>query len=269
MGDGGGGAILDEGGDSIYLNSTLSENSMTISGAGTFNGGGAILSFGSSLITNLTIAGNDTNMPGGAIRNDDQVQFKNTIVADNIATPAGNCAGTGTFVSAGFNLESANTCGFNGTGDLVNTDPQLGPLQDNGSATSTPTPTQALAAGSPAVDAGSCTDIAGSALTIDQRGVSRPQPAGGRCDIGAYELSAGAPPPPPPPSRPAAVPGTPAAVSSTGAGFSGSVNPEGQATTVVFQYGIDGHYRPGGGTAIVYDQSSRPSRCPPTRAAMP
>jgi hypothetical protein len=263
-GDDGGGAILDEGGDSIYLNSTLSENSMTITGAGTFNGGGAILSFGSSQISNLTIAGNDTNMPGGAIRSDDRVQFKNTIVADNTATPAGNCAGTGTFVSAGFNLESANTCTFNGAGDLVNTDPQLGPLQNNGSPTPTPTLTQALAAGSPAVDAGSCTDIIGTAETIDQRGVARPQPAGGRCDIGAYELSAVAPPPPPPPppSRPAAVPGTPAAVSSTGAGFSGSVNPEGQATTVVFQYGIDGRFRPGGATGIVYDQSTPPQSLP-------
>ena len=77
-------------------------------------------------------------------------QFKDTIVAGNTATPAGNCAGSGTFTSAGFNLESANTCGFNATGDLVNTDPHLGPLQNNGG----PTPTQALPAGSPAVDAG-------------------------------------------------------------------------------------------------------------------
>jgi hypothetical protein len=133
----------------------------------------------------------------------------------------------------------------------VNTNPQLGPLQNNGG----PTPTQALPAGSPAVDAGSCTDILGAQLTIDQRGVPRPQPAGGKCDIGAYELVPGstAPPPAAPPST---VPGPPAATSSTGAGFSATVNPEGQATTVFFQYGIDSRFRPGGGTAVIYDQST-------------
>ena len=156
---------------------------MTISGAGTDNGGGAIYSFGDSLISNLTIAGNNTNAPGGAFLNRGQARFKDTIVAGNVATPAGNCAGTGTFTSAGFNLESANSCGFNAAGDLVNKDPLLGPVQNNGG----PTPTQALSAGSPAIDAGDCTDLAGQPLTIDQRGVARPQPAGGKCDIGAFE----------------------------------------------------------------------------------
>ncbi len=254
-GDDGGGAILDEGGDNVYLTSTFSGNSMTISGGGVDNGGGAIYSFGDSLISNLTIAGNDTNAPGGALLNRGQARFKDTIVAGNVATPAGNCAGTGTFASAGFNLESANSCVFNATGDLVNTDPLLGPVQNNGG----PTPTQALSAGSPAVDAGDCTDLAGQPLTIDQRGVARPQPAGGKCDIGAYEL---APSSPPPPAPPAAVPGPPTATSTTGASFSGSVNPQGQATTVLFQYGIDSRFRPGGGTAVIYDQSTPPQSLP-------
>ena len=259
-GDDGGGAILDEGGSNVYLTSTLSGNSMTISGGGVDNGGGAIYSFGDSLISNLTIAGNHTNAPGGALLNRGQARFKDTIVAGNVATPAGNCAGTGTFVSAGFNLESANSCVFNATGDLVNTDPLLGPVQNNGG----PTPTQALPAGSPAVDAGDCTDLAGQPLTIDQRGVARPQPTGGKCDIGAYEL---APSSPPPPSAPAAVPGALAATSSTGASFSGSVNPQGQATTVFFQYGIDSRFRPGGGTAVIYDQSTTPQTLPADSAA--
>jgi hypothetical protein len=265
--DDGGGALIDDGGVNVYLTSTFSGNSMTISGGGTDNGGGAIYSFGDTSISNLTIAGNSINAPGGAILNRGQVQFKNTIVAGNTATPSGNCGGNGTFSSSGFNLESANTCTFNATGDLVNTDPQLGPLQNNGSPTPTPTLTQALAAGSPAVNAGSCTDIAGTALTIDQRGVARPQPTGGRCDIGAFELaSGGAPPPqppPPPPSKPATVPGKPAATSSTAASFSGTVNPAGQATTVFFQYGIDARNRPGSSAGIVYDQSTPVQSLPP------
>ena len=258
-GDDGGGAVREEGGGGTYLTSTFSGNSMTISGGGIDNGGGAIFSFGDTLITNATIAGNEITAPGGALLNEEQVQFHDTIVADNTATPAGNCAGTGTFGSDGFNLESANTCGFNASTDLVNTEPQLGPLQNNGG----PTPTRALPVGSPAVDTGSRTDIVGSPLTIDQRGVTRPQPAGGKCDIGAYELAAGAPPPPPPPSKPAAVPAQPAATSTTRASFSGTVNPEGQATTVFFQYGLDASDRPPGGpSGIVYDQSTQPQTLP-------
>ncbi|HET6867003.1 MAG TPA: choice-of-anchor Q domain-containing protein [Solirubrobacteraceae bacterium] len=257
-GDDGGGAILDEGGTNVYLTSTFSGNTMTLSQTGIDNGGGAIYAFGSSLISNLTIAGNRTSASGGAILNRGPAQIKDTIITSNAATPAGNCAGTGTFTSAGFNLESANSCGFNTTGDLVNTDPLLGPVQNNGGLT----PTQALPAGSPAVDTGSCTDLAGQPLTIDQRGVARPQPAGGKCDIGAYELAPSAPPPPPPSTPPAAVPGLPTATSSTAASFSGSVNPNGQATTVFFQYGIDSRFRPGGGTAVIYDQSTPPQTLP-------
>jgi hypothetical protein len=254
-GDDGGGAILDEGGSNVYLTSTFSGNSMTISGGGIDNGGGAIYSFGNSLISNLTIAGNHINAPGGGLMNRGTARFKDTIVAGNVATPAGNCAGTGTFTSAGFNLDSGNTCVFNAGGDLVNTDPLLGPVQNNGG----PTPTQALSAGSPAIDTGDCTDLAGQPLTIDQRGVARPQPAGGKCDIGAFEL---APTAPPPPAPPAAQPGNPSPTSSTGASFSGTVNPQGQATTVFFQYGIDARYRPGGATGIVYDQSTPPQTLP-------
>jgi hypothetical protein len=259
-GDDGGGAILDEGGDNVFLTSTFSGNSTTITGGATGNGGGAFYSFGTVLISSLTIAGNDTNAPGGAILNRGGIQIKDTIVAGNTATPAGNCAGDGELTSAGFNLEDANTCGFTAGGDLVNTNPQLGPLQNNGG----PTPTRAIPPGSPAVDAGSCTNVVGGTMSVDQREVAVPQPAGGKCDIGAYELVGGAPPPPPPPkAKPAAVPGNPAATSTTKASFSGTVNPQGQATTVFFQYGLDSSDRPPGGpTGIVYDQSTPPQSLP-------
>jgi hypothetical protein len=249
---GGGGVFDNEGSGAVYLTSTLSGNMITLTNATTDNGGGAIHTFGPVEVSNATIAGNRTNASGGGILSDGSLDLKDTIIADN---GADNCGGTGTFSSAGFNLESTNTCGLNATGDLVNTEPKLGPLQNNGG----PTLTQALPAGSPAVDAGSCTDILGNPLTTDQRGVARPQPAGGKCDIGAYEL---APTAPPPPAPPAAVPGAPAATSSTGASFSGTVNPNGQATTVVFQYGLDSRYRPGGGTAVIYDQSTPPQTLP-------
>jgi len=89
--------------------------------------------------------------------------------------------------SDGYNLSSDSTCNFSNTGDLNNTDPLLGPLQNNGG----PTETMALLRGSPAIDAGNpigCTDNLDHLLTTDQRGMPRPdhEDTSG-CDMGAYE----------------------------------------------------------------------------------
>jgi len=89
--------------------------------------------------------------------------------------------------SKGYNLSSDGTCNFSGPGDLNNTDPVLGPLQNNGG----PTQTQALLPGSPAIDAGNpngCTDGNGNLLKTDQRGAPRhdKEDTGG-CDMGAFE----------------------------------------------------------------------------------
>ncbi|MEO0852759.1 MAG: choice-of-anchor Q domain-containing protein, partial [Cyanobacteria bacterium J06648_11] len=62
-------------------------------------------------------------------------------------------------------------------GNIVGVDPNLGALQDNGG----PTETQALLAGSPAIDAGANPQM----LTTDQRGNARV--AGAGIDIGAFE----------------------------------------------------------------------------------
>ncbi len=94
------------------------------------------------------------------------------------------------FTSGGDNLDSDGTCqSFTlATNDLPNTDPQLGPLQDNGG----PTETHALLPGSPAIDAAvNCADFEGNPITTDQRGVARPQ--GADCDIGAVETNAQVP----------------------------------------------------------------------------
>src|SRR5262249_44813046 len=103
----------------------------------------------------------------------------------------GNCQTDYPTFSSGYNLSDDNSCvaTFNTTGDANNVTPGAGldpkGLQSNGG----PTQTIALLSTSPAVDAiptASCTDPGGNPLTIDQRGVTRPQ--GKACDTGAYEL---------------------------------------------------------------------------------
>ena len=109
--------------------------------------------------------------------------LQNSIVANNAG---GNCHGS--IASVGYNLSSDHSCGFEGVGDLNNTDPNLGPLQNNGG----PTETMALLPGSPAIDSGNptgCKDSSGNLLTTDQRGMPRrPEKGSGGCDRGAYEL---------------------------------------------------------------------------------
>ena len=77
--------------------------------------------------------------------------------------------------------DSADASGFAPT-DLLDIDPLLGPLADNGG----PTLTMALLPGSPAIDAGDNTD----APEWDQRGPGLPRIVDGTIDIGAFEVQA-------------------------------------------------------------------------------
>ena len=92
-------------------------------------------------------------------------------------TSSKNCTFHFPPTSATYNLEDANTCGFSTATNLINTDPKLGPLQDNGGSTQT----RALAAGSPAIDYVKIN----TGVIVDQRGFTRP--VGPWADIGAYE----------------------------------------------------------------------------------
>ena len=184
-GSGGGifnGGIFKDGGivrgTTILTNSTVTANSSTIVGGGILNVDGTLT------LTNATIAGNSAGNGGGLYSEPSgTISLSNTMIAQNL--DGKDCVVNSPVVSLGHNLDSDGSCNLNGTGDLSNVDPKLGPLTDNGG----PTLTHALLIGSPAIDAGD-PGTPGSGGTAceatDQRGIARPQRT--RCDIGAFEL---------------------------------------------------------------------------------
>src|SRR5207245_5225291 len=97
---------------------------------------------------------------------------------------------SGTFTSHGYNLSSDDGSGLlTATGDQINTDPMLGPLQDNGGSTFT----HALLTNSPAIDAGDPNFDPNSfnpPMVYDQRGTGFNRVVNGRIDIGAFEVQA-------------------------------------------------------------------------------
>ena len=176
-----GGAFHTSGG-TVTLNNSTVEGSTAYRCSGVCDGmGGAIVNGSGNLtMNNSTVSGNSA----GGIFNGGTAMLQNSIVANNSGR---NCSGTMT--SKGYNMSSDNSCtfSFSNSGDRNNTNPMLGPLQDNGG----PTPTMALPHGSPAIDAGNpsgCTDGSGHLLKTDQRGYPRHDPEDTRgCDMGAYE----------------------------------------------------------------------------------
>ena len=179
---------LSQGG-AIYNGGLLTVENSTFSGNGSGFAGGAILNSYQLTLRHCTLTENQSRY-GGALSTLDYPEIvslvENTIIAGNIGTaldlPAPDFFGT--ITSLDYNLIGQLSNGtLNGPtehtlfGTLENPlHALLGPLQFNGG----PTPTHLPLAGSPAIDAGSCTG-----LNVDQRGYYRPVGAG--CDIGAVE----------------------------------------------------------------------------------
>ena len=157
-------------------NSTVSDNSASGSGGGIGNGGRLA-------ITNSTISGN-TAVMGGGIGNGGSsaaLEIANTILKAGTQGP-NIMNNAGTVTSHGYNLSSDDGGGFfTATGDQINTDPMLGPLQDNGG----PTFTHRLLTGSSAIDAGD-PNFTPPPL-YDQRGPGYARVFNGRIDIGSFE----------------------------------------------------------------------------------
>jgi hypothetical protein len=196
-------------------NSTISGNSASAAGGGIYNDRGAALAIISS-----TLSGNSAGYIGGGIYNDATVTVTNSTLSGNSATiehgggiynssgtvnigntilnagPSGeniyNVDRSAPVTSLGYNLSSDDGGGYlTATGDQINTDPRLGPLQDNGGPIFTHLP----ASDSPAIDRGD------PALGMDQRGAGFPRVVNGGIDIGAIEAQATPAPTPTPHGR--------------------------------------------------------------------
>jgi hypothetical protein len=213
----GGGITNDSIGTLVIINSTFSGNSASY-GGGIFNYGrltvtdstlsgnsaggysniydglgGGILNWSQATVTNTTLSGNSAVNHGGDICNGGNfsepiLKIGNTILnggpsGENIYNESG------TAISLGYNLSSDNGGGYlTATGDRINTNPRLGPLQNNGGPTFTHLP----ALNSPAIDAGDPT------LGGDQRGSDFVRVMNCRIDIGAVEVQATPTPSPTP-----------------------------------------------------------------------
>ncbi|TWU36173.1 Cadherin domain protein [Novipirellula artificiosorum] len=184
--------ISDNGADSgggIYNNYVaagfLTMTNVTISGNTAQSSGGGLYTRDDVAIINGTVTDNEADT-GGGIRTfgpGNQVDLKNTIIAQNTATSANNDA-DGQFIDSGNNLigdgtgQSDMVDGVNGNqvGTLGSPiDAMLAPLANNGGFAKT----HAITTTSPAYNAGTSS----GAPSTDQRGVARFDSP----DIGAYE----------------------------------------------------------------------------------
>jgi polymorphic membrane protein len=216
LGKGKGGGIFNSGASTTatvtLINSTVTGNSADV-GGGIYNhaftqdffppGSGAVK------LSNSTLSGNSATFAGGIftwdstnaelgtpiIRGIATVELANSII--NAASAGENLVAYegGKIITDGYNLSSDAAGGdattapgglLNGPGDTRNTNPRLGPLQNNGG----PTLTHALLKNSPAINAGNPNFNPYSLnppLLYDQRGPGFPRIVKGRLDIGSFE----------------------------------------------------------------------------------
>lgn len=221
VGSGQGGAIVSDGNNQslTILDSTISGNTAQGAGGGiaaggqvslsnvtvagnrsTANLGGGLYFFSDirATINNATVAGNSAAVKGGGILVETALfigvspKVTNSIIAGNTAPLAPDCAGgldtSYDLVGNGADCLGPSAANHDKVGTAASPiDPRLGPLAGNGG----PTPTLALLAGSPAINAGNPSTPGsgtGACAATDQRDTRRPGAT--TCDIGAFEATA-------------------------------------------------------------------------------
>ena len=205
--NGGSGAGFYVSGGTVNLtNSTLSGNDAHVVGAttnpnpgqggGLFNNGGTVSLTNSTVSANITAGGGSGAVGGGVFNASGTTNLKNTIVANNAGANGPDLFGS--FNSQDYNLIGNTTdATFTGTTthNIINQNPNLGMLANNGGPTQTMLPltnSPAINAGDPANLPPDTFDVDGDAdtgepLPLDQRGF--PRVVGANFDIGAVEVN--------------------------------------------------------------------------------
>ncbi|MBO1055424.1 MAG: hypothetical protein HEQ27_02390 [Dolichospermum sp. JUN01] len=201
---GNGGGIRSNGTSVTLLNTTISGNSANSRGGGIYASTNGVFNLINSTVTKNTAISTEYGNGGGGIYSlSATVNLKNTIVAGNINSNAPDLLSS--FLSSAlFNGNNNNLIGnltgakgTVGTGtDIVNPNPGLGPLQNNGGLTLT----HALLSGSPAINAGNNSLIPADTedldadgnnsetIPFDNRGSGYTRIYDGTVDIGAFEF---------------------------------------------------------------------------------
>jgi CSLREA domain-containing protein len=200
------------GGGGIWANGAVTLTQSTVSGnvvdIGIDAYGGGISANGAVTLTQSTVNENSIATRLGTALGGGVVQRIGAAFSINGSIVAGNIGEGGAWADVFPNPQSVNysLIGYNGFTSLVEApvgspdvngnliggpingaiDPRLGPLADDGGLTWT----HALLPGSPAIDAGDPTAVAGvgDVPEFDQRGSPNTRVSGGRIDIGAFEF---------------------------------------------------------------------------------
>jgi hypothetical protein len=196
-------------GGGIESEGTLSMTNCTVTGNSAQYGGGIGCSIGTATVINSTVANNTVTgagADGGGITNFSKLNLLNTIVYNpnsgaatqddvygKITQTQGGLFGTSPLIAANGDLGSNH----------FNTNPLLGPLQNNGGVTLT----MALQAGSAAIGAGVSSSSIGMVPSTDQTGGPRPANSP---DIGAFQTPFSPSPSPSPSPTTSPGPGAPA-----------------------------------------------------------
>lgn len=177
-----------------YIGTVIITNSTMIGNSAFVTGG--VQSDDTAVLNNVTIVQNRSQRAGGGVHNVGSMTLRNSLIAGNSSEEFGDapdCSAPGSsrVFSQGHNLiQNTTGCLMNGDTltNITGKDPRIGVLASNGG----PTPTIALLADSPAINAGdpAAPGSGGTACAAaDQRGVLRPQNSA--CDIGAFERERG------------------------------------------------------------------------------
>jgi hypothetical protein len=192
---GNGGGLWADRSSPRLTNVTFADNSAGASGGALFQGTNASVyaaghyNLVNTYLTNVTFAGNSAVQHGGAIiAYGGRVTVRGSILWGDTAGTGGAETYADTYYSSSVTATHSDIQGGYGGTANINVDPLIGPLGGYGGFVQT----LPLLPGSPAIDtiapdaypSGSGSRC-GSDVTLDARGVVRPQ--GASCDMGAYE----------------------------------------------------------------------------------